>query len=238
MGDNVPQLVVLPLAFPPRSLGLGEFGSDWARVWQMDAESWEQSRSFVGVPQHHAIDLIVPRGVIIIAATAGEVIDAGWDYNWASGWNVMIQATGKSGDKYWFHYAHMIAEPAVKRGDRVNAGQVLGLVGNTGGGRKVPQGTMSAGPPHLHFAMYRDGRDPINPWDQLVKLSKQAGDRHYTTNHSPNGEADYFAGALGYVIGLTKEQQEQANRPITGEEALGWLKHERAWQSHNLKEAP
>ena len=55
-------------------------------------------------------------------------------------------------------YCHMIRKPYVKVGEKVIAGQVIGLVGTSGN---------SSGP-HLHFEVHvpkdsRSGEQPVNP---------------------------------------------------------------------------
>jgi murein DD-endopeptidase MepM/ murein hydrolase activator NlpD len=52
-------------------------------------------------------------------------------------------------------YAHL-SQVSVKQGDRVTQGIKIGEVGSTG---------YSTGP-HLHFAVYKNGR-PVNPLDLL-----------------------------------------------------------------------
>jgi murein DD-endopeptidase MepM/ murein hydrolase activator NlpD len=54
-------------------------------------------------------------------------------------------------------YAHL-SSTAVKKGDQVRQGARIGAVGSTG---------YSTGP-HLHFAVYRNGR-AVNPLDFLSK---------------------------------------------------------------------
>ena len=62
----------------------------------------------------------------------------------------------KTGNNLYF--AHL-QEFKVKRYDRVNAGDTIGTVGNTGNARFTP--------PHLHFGIYNHG--PINPFSFIVK---------------------------------------------------------------------
>ena len=50
-----------------------------------------------------------------------------------------------------YYYAHL-DRVAVRDQQRVKVGDVLGYVGNTGNARNMPS--------HLHFGVYRWGRDP------------------------------------------------------------------------------
>jgi SH3-like domain-containing protein len=53
------------------------------------------------------------------------------------------------------YYAHLDRHN-VTAGQEVDIGDTLGFVGNTGNARSTP--------PHLHFAVYRRGRGPIDPF--------------------------------------------------------------------------
>ena len=56
-------------------------------------------------------------------------------------------------------YASLAPEPAVKVGDRVQAGEVIGAVGNS----SLSETALG---PHLHFAVLQD-EEPIDPRDFL-----------------------------------------------------------------------
>ena len=58
-----------------------------------------------------------------------------------------------------YYYAHL-DRVAVKESQRVKPGDVLGYVGNTGNAGNMPA--------HLHFGVYRWGREPIDPLPLLV----------------------------------------------------------------------
>ncbi len=96
---------------------------------------------------HTGTDFAAPRGTPIYAAGSGTVEYAG--RKGANGILVMIRHNGT----YKTAYAHMngIAR-GVRKGTRVQQGQVIGYVGTTG---------RSTGP-HLHYEVHRNGR-PINP---------------------------------------------------------------------------
>ena len=89
---------------------------------------------------HYGVDLEANYGAIIHATAGGLVLEAGWHAG--HGRSVLIQhANG-----YRSRYAHLSQVIAV-RGQHLNAGQPVGLVGNSG---------HSTGP-HLHFEVYKDG---------------------------------------------------------------------------------
>ncbi len=94
---------------------------------------------------HDGVDLACPAGTPIHAADKGLVVFAGWQS--AYGITVLID----HGSGISTMYAHC-SRLAVKQGQIVKRGQVIGYVGSTG---------WSTGP-HLHFGVRRYGK-PINP---------------------------------------------------------------------------
>jgi len=111
----------------------------------------------------NAVDIPMPEGTPILAARAGVVFqtvaenDAGGaDEAYRSKANVVriLHADGTVGN-----YVHLMhAGVAVKNGERVEAGKLIGYAGNTG---------MSSGP-HLHFAVTRVVREG----DELSEASE------------------------------------------------------------------
>lgn len=96
---------------------------------------------------HTGVDIPAPAWTKILSAGDGTVIFAGW--NGAYG-NAVIVDHGKGLSSMYPHQIKM----AVKKGDIVKAGQVVGYVGSTG---------WSTGP-HTHFEVRKNGT-PVNPLD-------------------------------------------------------------------------
>ncbi|KPD32503.1 peptidase M23 [Thermus scotoductus] len=96
---------------------------------------------------HTGIDLAAPYGTPIVAAKAGQVEVAGWS-SMGYGFHVVLDH-GRGVETL---YAHM-SRIAVRAGQWVEAGQVIGYVGSTG---------WSTGP-HLHFEVRVGGvaRNPL-----------------------------------------------------------------------------
>ena len=99
------------------------------------------------------VDLAAEPGTPVCAACAGTVIDVRDDD--LMGATVVISHE----DGYDTLYANLQSQPAVKVGDFVTAGQVLGSVGKTALGE-------SAMAPHLHFAVTKDG-EYVDPEEYL-----------------------------------------------------------------------
>lgn len=100
---------------------------------------------------HHGIDIAGSRGAPITAAMAGTVERASWIGSY--GYAVILD----HGNGYKTLYAHA-SRLLVKRGDRVEQGQRIALVGSTGN---------STGP-HLHFEVIKNGTH-VNPRSYLKR---------------------------------------------------------------------
>ena len=96
---------------------------------------------------HAGVDFGVPQGTPIRAAGSGVVEVAGRHGSFG------IAVEIKHNNRYETLYAHMSKlATGVRRGVKVNQGQIIGYVGSTG---------RSTGP-HLHYEVHADGR-PVNP---------------------------------------------------------------------------
>lgn len=101
-----------------------------------------------GEPRFHTgVDLTAPAGTPIYAAAAGTVEMA------VSGRGYGKHIVLRHDDGYSTHYAHLsLFAGALKVGQRIEQGQVIGYVGRTG----------TATGPHLHFEVRKDDR-PVDP---------------------------------------------------------------------------
>ena len=97
---------------------------------------------------HHGVDLYSFLGDTIVATRGGVVTTADYQAGGA-GYYVTIN----HGDGFSSTYMHM-THYVVKKGDYVNAGQIIGYVGSTG----------SSTGPHLHFGIFYNGSSvkPVN----------------------------------------------------------------------------
>lgn len=111
--------------------------------------------SFFGDPRdggkrkHKGVDIFARRGTPVVAAVDGTVR--------------RVRDRGLGGKQVWLndhqrrqslYYAHLDSQLVIE-GQRVKAGDTLGLVGNTGNARNTR--------PHLHFSIYRRGFGAIDP---------------------------------------------------------------------------
>jgi len=96
---------------------------------------------------HEGVDIFATRGTPVLAATSGTVRSTRPNN---LGGNVVFLRDELGRSQYYAHLDSFI----VRRGDRVEAGDTLGFVGNTGNARTTP--------PHLHFGISSSGWfDPL-----------------------------------------------------------------------------
>ncbi len=99
---------------------------------------------------HEGIDVVAPMGAPIEAPAAGKVVKAGWETGY--GYSVSID----HGYGITTRFAHA-SKLLVRRGDKVERGQRIALVGNTG---------LATGP-HLHYEVHVRGR-AVNPLNYVL----------------------------------------------------------------------
>ena len=101
---------------------------------------------------HTGLDFAGPSGTTIVSIAAGTVKSAG--YEGAYGNRTVVTLT--DGTEVW--YAHQ-SRVAVKAGDQVDPGQVIGYTGSTG----------NVTGPHLHLEIRPGGGGPVNPEPVLAE---------------------------------------------------------------------
>jgi murein DD-endopeptidase MepM/ murein hydrolase activator NlpD len=129
---------VFPVA-PPYSFG-DSFGAP--RLTGTDLEHW-----------HQGVDIAAAEGTELYAAERGIITQISPSLLGGNG----LWIRGESGVSYY--YAHLSAYADIHAGQIVDAGDLVGYVGNTG--------AYSTGP-HLHFEVHPGGGDAINPYPLLV----------------------------------------------------------------------
>jgi murein DD-endopeptidase MepM/ murein hydrolase activator NlpD len=123
---------------------------------------------------HHGDDIFAPLGAPILAVASGTVFSVGW--NEIGGNRLWL----RDGQGNLFYYAHLSAfSPLAVNGNRVDAGAVVGFVGNTGDAEGTPY--------HLHFEIhpvallglgYDGAVNPtsyLNAWKHLQDVSFAGG---------------------------------------------------------------
>lgn len=130
--------------------------------WSSDTFTQERRRYTSDKPriqlpsvQHSALDIVASKYTPIVAPCVCRVGSAAWDK--LGGWTVWLRADG---DRFWWsiYMAHMAFPACVSVGDRLQPGQLIGLVGRTGKSNHV--GGEHATPPHLHMSITQKERAP------------------------------------------------------------------------------
>ena len=132
------------LAFPVAANVKSSIGS----FWGVDRDN--------GSRKHEGIDIFAPKRALLVAAAAGTITRV--DENILGGKVIFMRPEGKD---YSLYYAHL-DEQLAQAGEVVQAGDTLGLVGNTG--------NASSTLPHLHFGIYTSSGavDPLPFVDQKI----------------------------------------------------------------------
>jgi peptidoglycan LD-endopeptidase LytH len=114
-------------------------------------DTWGAARS--AGRKHEGIDIFAKRGTEVLSSTQGIVRKVGTNNLGGK----IIWVTGPNLSQHY--YAHLDDYAThIQVGDWVEAGEVLGYVGNTGNAKGTP--------PHLHYGIYlTDGA--VNPYPYL-----------------------------------------------------------------------
>jgi murein DD-endopeptidase MepM/ murein hydrolase activator NlpD len=179
-------------------------------------DTFGAARGDISSGWHHGADIFAPLGAPVLAVASGTVFSVGW--NVIGGNRLWL----RDGQGNLFYYAHLSAfTPLAVNGNKVNAGAVLGFVGNTGDA----QGT----PFHLHFEIHPvsllgEGYDgAVNPtsyleaWQHLQDVSFEGGDAwaplHSIANAPKPGAILLAATDISSADGLVPGSLQRAITP-------------------------
>ena len=176
----IPTIVVAPTGVipslpPTMTPRLGETGYTFPVFGQSGfGDTFGAARSDVAGGWHHGDDIFAPLGAPVLAVAHGVVFSVGWER--LGGWRLWLR--DDRGNE--FYYAHLSAySPIAVNGAIVDAGDVLGFVGDTGDAEGTPF--------HLHFEIhpvrlvdrgYDGAVDPttyLRSWRRVKYLHFQVG---------------------------------------------------------------
>lgn len=159
--DPVRLASTLPVAPPVRAQPAGapavyEAGPSSPSHWPLDepgfvtrGQAGSDANTDTRDEAHPGVDIAIPIGVPVRAAGGGTVLQSGEDPEY--GLFVLLEHP----DSLQTKYGHL-SRTTVAAGEQVEAGQVIGLSGNSG----------RSSAPHLHFEIRREGT-PIDPRTML-----------------------------------------------------------------------
>lgn len=112
-----------------------------------------------GTRPHQGNDLFAAMGTPLVAVERGVIANKGYDTNGGDG----LFLVGQSGVQYY--YAHLSSfAPGIADGVVVQAGEVIGAVGDSGNAK--------GGSPHCHFQIHPGGGAPVNPYPLLAAVAE------------------------------------------------------------------
>lgn len=151
--------------------------SDNSRLSVSFEDSWMFDRSYGGERGHEGTDIMPsvnePGRFPVVSMTDGTVESKGWLE--LGGYRLGIRAPHGA----YFYYAHLDSYADIEEGDTINAGDLLGFMGDTGYGTE--EGTRGKFPVHLHVGIYlyqNEQEISVNPYPALsyVQDKKVSGD--------------------------------------------------------------
>ena len=151
--------------------------SDNSRLSVSFEDSWMFDRSYGGERGHEGTDIMPsvnePGRFPVVSMTDGIVESKGWLE--LGGYRLGIRAPHGA----YFYYAHLDFYADIEEGDTINAGDLLGFMGDTGYGTE--EGTRGKFPVHLHVGIYlyqNEQEISVNPYPALsyVQDKKVSGD--------------------------------------------------------------
>ncbi|MGH2684782.1 MAG: M23 family metallopeptidase, partial [Actinomycetota bacterium] len=108
---------------------------------------------------HQGTDIFAPAGTSLLACERGVITKMGTDVLGG----IKLWLVGESGARYY--YAHLTAfADDIEEGDVVEAGTVVGFVGNTGNAVGTPS--------HLHFEIHPGAGPAVNPFPLLKAVDE------------------------------------------------------------------
>jgi hypothetical protein len=175
------------------------------------------------VSWHHGDDIFAPLGAPVLAVADGTLFSVGW--NDIGGLRVWLRDT--AGDEFYFAHLSALATRTAD-GVPVQAGDVIGFVGNTGDARGTPY--------HLHFEIhpvsmlylgYDGAVDPttyLQAWARLtdVPITGVVGWAPPLGGHVPKAGAILLQSSdISTASGLDPASLRRAVKPGTGLQSLG-----------------
>lgn len=170
---------------------------------------------------HQGIDIRCNHEKLLATEDNGTVISVNHNANTGGGKSLTIEYSREDGSKYQATYMHM-SQIDVQEGDRVMAGQQVGVSGNTG---------LRTTGPHLHFGIKAVGNDGssrvIDPAAYIAEISEKGGLHQQLLYNGTNLLAKYEDAAPQKSVSITPESPMPAQRATLAQQPFTpsqWIK--------------
>ena len=151
---------------------------------------------------HHGIDIKTHGDAVLATENNGTVVAVNHNTNTGGGKTVTVEYNRSDGSKTRVQYMHL-SQIDVKQGDTVQAGQKLGVSGNTG--------TRTTGE-HLHFGVINvsaDGRQQwVNPAAYLAEINQKGNLQKQAQYNGKDLLVQYQAGGTSPTESQSQPQQQ------------------------------
>ena len=158
---------------------------------------------------HHGIDIKTNKDNVLATENNGVVIGVDHRTTTGGGKTVTVEYAREDGTKTRVQYMHL-SEISVKKGDTVNAGQKLGVSGNTG---------IRTTGEHLHFGVINVSADNklqwVNPAAYLAEINQKGNLQKQAQYNGKDLLAQYQAGGTLTPPPATQQQQVTPNDWLT-----------------------
>lgn len=166
---------------------------------------------------HHGIDIKTNKDKVLATENNGVIIGVDHRTTTGGGKTITVQYAREDGTKTIVQYMHL-SEIAVQKGDKVSAGQKLGVSGSTG--------TRTTGE-HLHFGVINvsaDGKQQwVNPATYLAEISQKGNINIEAKHNGKNILAEYMTAGTKAVNTDEQTPESWMNQLMGSEDAaLGY----------------
>ena len=169
---------------------------------------------------HHGIDIKTNSDAVLATENNGTIVAVNHNTNTGSGKSVTVEYSRADGSATRVQYMHL-SQITVQKGDSVNAGQKLGVSGNTG--------SRTTGE-HLHLGVINvsaDGKQQwVNPAAYLSEINQKGNLQKQAQYNGKDLLAQYQAGGSTTVPSQSQEQvspDDWMNRLMSSDDAaLGY----------------
>ena len=168
---------------------------------------------------HHGIDIKTNSDAVLATENNGTIVAVNHNTNTGSGKSVTVEYSRADGSATRVQYMHL-SQINVQKGDSVNAGQKLGVSGNTG--------SRTTGE-HLHLGVINvsaDGKQQwVNPAAYLSEINQKGNLQKQAQYNGKDLLAQYQAGGSTTMPSQSQEQaspDDWMSRLMSSDAALGY----------------